>query len=148
MAFLFDKTFIIDDKDPKGKQFDKVSRLHCRGEEYFDIQLIVDVNDMFETRVGERLQIVLADTLNPDGSPTPNKYDPTFFSDPEKPTHADSFDYVMYGKVFKFKREEDQKLSVLISFGGLLLYIKAASELLNRIHLDSNVFLLMKKLPR
>ena len=118
-----------------------VSRLACRNTNY-DVQLIVDVNDVFEANINDQLHIVLADTLNLDGTPTPDRYDPSIFS---QPTLADKFDYVMHGKVFKFKPEEGQKASVIISFGGLLLFIKAEPRILSRIKLDSNVFLLMRK---
>ena len=118
-----------------------VSRLCCRNTNY-DVQLIVDVNDVFEANIDDKLHIVLASTLNLDGTPTPETYDPSIFS---QPTLADKFDYVMYGKVFKFKPEDGQKLSVIISFGGLLLYIKAEPRILGLIQLDSNVFLLMRK---
>ena len=141
MSLLFEFDFVVYDKNPGGKQFDNVSRLHCRDTNY-DVQLIVDVNDVFDVSVDDRLHIVLASTLNLDGTPTPDSYDPAIFS---KPTLADKFDYVMYGKVFKFTQEEGMKLSVLVSFGGLLLYIKAEPRILGLIQLDSNVFLLMRK---
>ena len=118
-----------------------MSRLHCRNLNY-DVELIVDVNDVFEANTDDKLHIVLADTLNLDGTPTPDRYDPSIFS---QPTLADKFDYVMYGKVFKFKQEEGQKVSVIISFGGLLMAIKAESRVVAGLRLDSNVFLLMSK---
>ena len=141
MSLLFEFDFTVYNKNPGGKQFDKVSRLCCRNTNY-DVQLIVDVNDVFEANIDDKLHIVLASTLNLDGTPTPETYDPSIFS---QPTLADKFDYVMYGKVFKFKPEDGQKLSVIISFGGLLLYIKAEPRILGLIQLDSNVFLLMRK---
>ncbi len=67
------------------------------------------------------------------------------------PTLADTYDYVMYGKVFKFldEKEKDQpaKLSILISFGGLLMNLKGSptNKAFSTINLDERVYLLLKK---
>lgn len=38
-----------------------------------------------------------------------------------QPSLADSFEYVMHGRVFKVSHKEGQIIEILISFGGLLM---------------------------
>jgi DNA-directed RNA polymerase I, II, and III subunit RPABC3 len=98
---------------------------------------------------------VLATSLNLDGTIyflTSNRMtgSPDNGQMPSGPSLADSYDYVMYGKVFKFldeKEKEIVKLSILISFGGLLLNLKGAPthKAFKPINIDERVYLLLKK---
>ena len=59
----------------------------------------------------------------------------------------DDYDYVMYGKVFKFVEDEkEKKLAVIASFGGLLLMVYGSPAKLNIYSMGDDVFLLMKKI--
>lgn len=55
--------------------------------------------------------------------------------------------YVMHGKVFKFSEDKGSalKVSVFISFGGLILMIRGEPDQLSKLKLDSRVYLLMRK---
>ena len=57
----------------------------------------------------------------------------------------ESYDYVMYGKVFKYLEDSARSVSVMVSFGGLLMALKADPRNL-ALELGSRVFLLMRKL--
>jgi len=66
-----------------------------------------------------------------------------------KETLASSYDYVMYGKVFK-KEDENaggiQKTTVIASFGGLLMRIKADPKNLQEVDIDNRVYVLIRKI--
>lgn len=56
------------------------------------------------------------------------------------------YDYVMHGRIFKFKEHGGTagKLEVYISFGGLLLQLVGDPNKLKDLNLDENVFLLIR----
>jgi DNA-directed RNA polymerases I, II, and III subunit RPABC3 len=65
-----------------------------------------------------------------------------------KPSLMDKYEYVMYGKIFKYKDKQQggqQKVEVTISFGGLLMQLSGEAKKLEELDLDSNVYLLMRK---
>ena len=54
----------------------------------------------------------------------------------------------MHGKVFKFKDNHatgQLKVEVYVSYGGLLMQITGSPKELESLEVDSNVFLLMRK---
>ena len=57
----------------------------------------------------------------------------------------DEYDYVMHGKIFEDKVEGD-KLTVFISFGGLLMSIKGNSQNLKSLEMDSRIYLCLKQI--
>jgi DNA-directed RNA polymerase I, II, and III subunit RPABC3 len=60
----------------------------------------------------------------------------------------DRFDYVMYGKVFKYKDTSaggQLRVEVYVSFGGLLMQLTGDPKKLKVIELDKHVYLLMRK---
>ncbi|PRP87564.1 hypothetical protein PROFUN_04591 [Planoprotostelium fungivorum] len=139
---LFEDIFDIKDIDKGGKRFDRVSRVTGTSENY-EMELILDVNtSIYPVEVSNKFAVALTYTLNLDGTPDSGVFDPT-----PKKTKADKYEYVMYGKVFKFAEEKSPtaKISVFISFGGLLMMIKGDPRNMQGIDLDSRVYLLMKK---
>ena len=56
------------------------------------------------------------------------------------PSHA--------GRVFKYKYHEDHRVSIYVSFGGLLMCIRGHQMKLVNIEPDSAVYLLMKRLKK
>uniref|UniRef100_A0A183E9P0 Probable arginine--tRNA ligase, cytoplasmic n=1 Tax=Gongylonema pulchrum TaxID=637853 RepID=A0A183E9P0_9BILA len=61
----------------------------------------------------------------------------------------DPFEYVMFGKVYRIEGEESNSetntLAAYASFGGLLMRLKGDANNLHGFELDSNIYLLMKK---
>jgi DNA-directed RNA polymerase I, II, and III subunit RPABC3 len=60
----------------------------------------------------------------------------------------DRFDYVMYGKVFKYKDNTSlghARVEVYISYGGLLMQLIGDPKKLEALEVDSAVYLLMRK---
>ena len=95
-------------------------------------------------QVGTRFTMVLAPTLSLDGTPEDMSYDQS-----GKESLADAYEYVMYGKVFK-KEDTDEgglaKSSVNISFGGLLVHLKADPKNLREVDIDNRVYVLIRKI--
>ena len=63
-------------------------------------------------------------------------------------TLMDAYDYVMYGKIFKYKDSSKGgsiKVEVYISFGGLLMQLIGDPKKLETLEVDNNVYLLMRK---
>ena len=53
----------------------------------------------------------------------------------------------MYGKIFKWKQENTKApIEVQVSFGGLLMRLKGDPRHLQKLALDSRVYLLMRKI--
>lgn len=104
---LVEDIFSLSAVDPDGKKFDRVSRIKASGENY-GLELLLDVNiELFPMRLGDKLNLALAKTINLDGT-TPS--DDTGYRPNQGPTLADKYDYVMYGKVFKFENTSSGKL--------------------------------------
>ncbi|XP_029647766.1 DNA-directed RNA polymerases I, II, and III subunit RPABC3 [Octopus sinensis] len=143
---LFEDIFDVKDLDPDGKKFDRVSRLFCESES-FKMYLILDVNTQtYPVELGDKFRMVIATTLREDGYPDDGEYSPV----DSGPTRADSFEYVMYGKVYKLEGDEtgadSGRLSAYVSFGGLLMRLQGDANNLHGFEVDSHVYLLMKKL--
>ena len=58
---------------------------------------------MVLSRAGEKFRLVLATTLREDGVPDDGEYAPI---DDGTPSRADTFEYVMYGKVYRIEGDE------------------------------------------
>lgn len=57
----------------------------------------------------------------------------------------DDYDYVMYGKVYKFDGGTAEVVTVYISFGGLLMSLTGSFRHMTSIVLGDPVYLLMRK---
>mmetsp|Transcript_15535 Transcript_15535/g.48845 ORF Transcript_15535/g.48845 Transcript_15535/m.48845 type:complete len:151 (-) Transcript_15535:16-468(-) len=141
---LFEDTFTVVDKDPDGKKFDRVSRLRCRSE-VFDIDLLLDVNiDIYPLDVNDSFAMALASTLKLDGTPDAGYYDEAMQSG--APSLMDKYEYVMYGKLFKYQDAGGAlKVEVYVSFGGLLMQLTGDAKQLESLEIDSRLYLLMRK---
>jgi len=141
-ATLFEDIFEVKDIDPEGKKFDRVSRLYCTSDNY-EMELWIDINVDIYPMEHQKFSLALATTLNLDGSPDEGVFDAT-----DRTTLADKYEYVMYGKVFKYQEESSPslKVSVYVSFGGLLMLLKGDPRNLTGIELDSRIYLLIRKL--
>lgn len=146
---LFEDIFNVKDMDPDGKQFDRVSRLHCESES-FKMDLILDVNTwLYPMDLGDKFRLVLALTLREDGYPDAGEYNSV---EMDQPSRADTFEYIMYGKIYRIEGNENarepskNKLSAYVSFGGLLMRIQGDPNNLHGFEADQNIYILIKKL--
>ena len=146
---LFEDIFDVKDIDPEGKKFDRVSRLHCESES-FKMDLILDINSwVYPMELGDKFRLVLASTLREDGYPDTGEWNP---ADSGAPSRADSFEYVMHGKIYRIEGgdfasdETSGRLAAYVSFGGLLMRLQGDANNLHGFEMDHYVYLLMKKL--
>ncbi|KOO31287.1 RNA polymerase ii core subunit [Chrysochromulina tobinii] len=138
---LFQDQFEVKDLSRK---FEKVTRYSCRlSDEGYDMSLEMDINsDIFPLELNDRFTLALASTLALDGKPDTGVYDQSGI-----PSLADQYDYVMYGKLYKWKQEQPKApIEVQVSFGGLLMRLIGDSHHLEKLHLDSRVYLLIRKI--
>lgn len=146
-GLLFEDIFDVKDIDPEGKKFDRVSRLHCESES-FKMDLILDINtQIYPMDLGDKFRMVIATSLREDGAPDDGEFDPT----DSGPSRADSFEYVMYGKVYRIDGEDSgpepgSRLAAYVSFGGLLMRLQGDANNLHGFEVDGRVYLFMKKL--
>nr|AEF33414.1 DNA-directed RNA polymerases I/II/III subunit rpabc3 [Crassostrea ariakensis] len=143
---LFEDIFDVKDIDPEGKKFDRVSRLFLWSES-FKMDLILDVNtQIYPVDLGDKFRMVLAKTLREDGTPDDGEYNPTDTG----PSRADSFEYVMPGKVYPIEGDDTgpdfSRLAGYVSYGGLLMRLQGDANNLHGFEVDSFVYLFIKKL--
>eukprot|EP01027_Heterolobosea_sp_BB2_P026133 GEZU01040178.1.p1 GENE.GEZU01040178.1~~GEZU01040178.1.p1 ORF type:complete len:154 (+),score=49.19 GEZU01040178.1:46-507(+) len=133
--------------DAAGKKFDKVSRIDASSEN-FEMDLTLDINtDIYPINKDDRLNVALATSLSLDGSPDEGRYDPTLnYGKGGKESLMDRYEYVMYGKVFKYIVDKNTgKVSVYMSFGGLMMKLTADPQNLTGIDMGMKLYLLMRK---
>ncbi|KAI7726851.1 hypothetical protein M8C21_002788 [Ambrosia artemisiifolia] len=131
---LFEDIFRVDQLDPDGKKFDKVNRIEARSDQ-FDMYMQLDVNtEIYPMHVGEKFMMVLASTLNLDGTP-----DSGFFTPGGRKSLADKFEYVMHGKLYRISEEgsgANVKADIYVSFGGLLMLLRGDPSIAAKFELD------------
>ena len=141
---IFEDTILINELDKDGRFFEKVSRVDATSEVY-DCKISFDVNvDIYPVQKGSFYTLVLAKSLNTDGMASPNTFSYDLYT--KKNTLLDKYDYVMYGKIFKFNEENDERVSLFVSFGGLLLSITGNQNHLQDLKIDERIYLLLKKI--
>lgn len=130
-----------------------MSRIKARSDLY-EMDLILDINiDVYPVSQGDKLTVCLASTLNLDGTEMETArgsnnqyvYDASIGS---RPTLADRYDYVMFGRVFKYKDSSasgHSKADVYVSFGGLLMQLTGDPKRVEDLDLDQTVYLLIRK---
>ncbi|KAJ3427163.1 DNA-directed RNA polymerases i ii and iii subunit rpabc3 [Anaeramoeba flamelloides] len=140
MTLLFDDIFNI--KNFEEKVFDKVTRINFTSENY-DIEIALDVNTaIYPILLEDKFTIALSKTLSFDGKKDEGVYDQS-----RTASLADNFEYVMHGKVYKYQEDPKitSKVSIYVSFGGLLMELCGDTRNLQEIELDMNIYLLMRK---
>lgn len=98
---------------------------------------------LYKLWTGDKFSLVLASTLNLDGTPDANE-----FNQSGEASLMDNYEYVMHGKVFKVASggaAKDGKMEIFTSYGGLLMSLKGEPAHLAKIELDMRMYLLIKK---
>ncbi|KAK1254473.1 hypothetical protein MKX08_008468 [Trichoderma sp. CBMAI-0020] len=143
-ATLFEEGFTVTQYDQK--KYDRVARIACTS---LDSQTLIelDINiELFPCSEGDTLHVVLTTTLSPDGSKEDDKGWRDVGKSGDAPaTLADLYDYVCYGKIYKFEETFDgNTINAYVSFGGLLMALKGPVKKLTPLRVD-NVYLLIKR---
>ncbi|KAK0182700.1 hypothetical protein PV327_000810 [Microctonus hyperodae] len=113
------------------------------------MDLILDINSwLYPMELGDKFRLVLATTLREDGYPDGGDWTAI---EQEGGSRADSFEYVMSGKVYRIEGDEannesSSRLSAYVSFGGLLMRLQGDANNLHGFEIDQHMYLLMKKL--
>ncbi|KAG1769989.1 RNA polymerase I [Suillus occidentalis] len=152
-SIVFDDIFTTDAIDKDGKKFDRVSRLYARSKNY-DMDLTLDYNiELFPLTNGDSFAMALASSLSRDGgAPTADGEDGEDKDrDVWRPDGKgrrgleEDYDYVMYGKVYKFDTGSSDVVTAYASFGGLLLSITGSYRHLTNVVLGDPVYVLLRK---
>ncbi|XP_075720239.1 DNA-directed RNA polymerases I, II, and III subunit RPABC3 isoform X3 [Rhinoderma darwinii] len=114
-------------------------------EDIFDVKDIDPEGRKFDR--GDKFRLVIANTLYEDGTLDDGEYNPN----DDRPSRADQFEYVMYGKVYRIEGDETSteaatRLSAYVSYGGLLMRLQGDANNLHGFEVDSRIYLMMKKL--
>ena len=142
---LFEDIFEITALNPEGKKFERVNRLAATGTT-FECDLLLDYNcQIYSLLEGEKVTLVLASTLNLDGSPDDHaSYDPTRAGRAEQ-NLASQYEYVAHGRVFDVSYKKDGVVVISISFGGLLCRLTGDQRHVSSIQPDMRLYVLVKK---
>ncbi|CAH1977015.1 unnamed protein product [Acanthoscelides obtectus] len=111
--------------------------------------LAVSYGISFALVAGDKFRLVLATTLREDGYPDAGDWNPQGLEN--EGSRADSFEYVMSGKVYRIEGDEaamesSSRLSAYVSFGGLLMRLQGDANNLHSFEVDQHMYLLMKKI--
>ncbi|KAK3182068.1 DNA-directed RNA polymerases I, II, and III subunit RPABC3 [Lecanicillium sp. MT-2017a] len=143
-ATLFEESFTITEYDQS--KYDRVARISCTSGDSQTV-MVLDINmELFPCAVSDNLHVVLSTTLSPDGTRDDDKgWRDVGKSADSAATLADLYDYVCYGKIYKFEETYDgASINAYISFGGLLMSLQGPVKQLTPLRVD-NVYLLIKK---
>jgi len=145
---VFDDIFTINAIDKEGKKFDRVSRLYARSKNH-DMDMTLDYNvELFPLAEGQSFAMALASSLIPtggDGAEAEDKERNIWRPDGKGVKGLEEeYDYVMYGKVYKFDGG-GEIVTVYASFGGLLLSLTGSFRHMAGIVLGDPVFILLRK---
>ena len=104
---LYEDTFSISNVNQQ--KYDRVSRISGTSSDN-TTAMTLDINhELFPVTEGESVQMLLATTLNLDGTKDERGWMDTSASES---TLADMFDYVCYGKVYRFEEGEGDHMWV------------------------------------
>ncbi|KAM3511164.1 hypothetical protein MY11210_005215 [Beauveria gryllotalpidicola] len=143
-ATLFEDSFTITDFDQS--KYDRVARISCTSGDSQTV-MVLDINtELFPCAESDSLHVVLSTTLSPDGVRDDDKGWRDVGKGGDAPaTLADLYDYVCYGKIYKFEETFDgATINAYVSFGGLLMSLQGPVKKLTPLRVDS-VYLLIKK---
>lgn len=139
---LFEDIFEVTALNPEGKKFERVNRIAATGTTY-ECDLLLDMNSqIYSVKDGEKITLVLASTLNLDGTPDDHF---SYNSRSGEPSLADTYEYVMHGRVFQIDYKKDGIIVIAISFGGLLMRLTGDQRHLSSILPDMRLYVLIKK---
>lgn len=123
-ATLFEESFTVTEYDQS--KYDRVARISCTSSDSQTI-MTLDINiELFPCAVSDTLHVVLSTTLALDGTKDDDKGWRDVGKNGDAPaTIADLYDYVCYGKVYKF--EETYDGSTMCVFSSCFLRRVASS---------------------
>ncbi|OCH96506.1 RNA polymerase [Obba rivulosa] len=147
---VFDDIFTINAIDKEGKKFDRVSRLYAHSKNY-DMDLTLDYNvELYPLNVDDSFTLALASSLAR-GPPGTAEGEEDKDRDVWRPDGKgrrgleEDYEYVMYGKVYRFDGGTAEIVTAYASFGGLLMSLTGSFRHMTSVVLGDPVYLLMRK---
>ncbi|KAJ2810778.1 DNA-directed RNA polymerases I, II, and III subunit RPABC3 [Coemansia furcata] len=146
---LFSDTFDIKDLDKDGKKFDRVSRVDARSQTH-DMSLILDINsELCRLDAGDKFKLTLASSLSLSDVKEPAAFGKgeanwRAYVNGEERSLADDYEYVMFGRVYRYDNASGSKVSAFVSFGGLLACLEGDIRHLQNFVVGDSVYLLLK----
>ncbi|KAK6909426.1 hypothetical protein I203_103444 [Kwoniella mangroviensis CBS 8507] len=156
---IFEDRFTVETVDKDGKKFDRVSRITAPSHN-LNMFLTLDLaNELYPLEVREMFTLAIARTLvpeelnteedeeNEDGQGRSTKKRKRELWRSENMGLGEDYDYVMYGKIYKFddSAQGDNQTTAYFSFGGLLMALRGSYRHLASVVVGENVYLLMRK---
>ncbi|KAJ2609872.1 DNA-directed RNA polymerases I, II, and III subunit RPABC3 [Coemansia sp. RSA 1365] len=148
---LFSDTFDVKDMDKGGKKFDRISRLDGRSRTH-DMSLILDVNtELYPVEAGDKFKLTLSSSLSLGDSKEPaafGKGDVNWraYVNGDERSLADDYEYVMFGRVYRYDDASGAKVSAFVSFGGLLMCLEGDIRHLQNFIVGDTIYLLMRRI--
>ncbi|KAK8884425.1 DNA-directed RNA polymerases I, II, and III subunit RPABC3 [Tritrichomonas musculus] len=141
MGELYNETFKVVKIDPP--QFDNIKRIYCVNQDSSS-KLTLDINSqVYDMRVDEVFSFVLKSQISSEAPSDSTHWHPSQI----KSTEAAKFNYVMYGKVYRYEDDSaHHKATVYVSYGGLLMSLQGEQHSLSLIPTSRNIYLLMREI--
>ena len=152
---VFEDRFHCNTVDKDGKKFDRVSRIQASAHNT-QAELTLDIApELYALAAGETFALALAKSLNPDELDVNDTVDDV--DAPKKVKRelwrsedqglAGEYEYVMYGKVYKFDDSlgGDNATTAYFSYGGLLMALRGSYRHLSKLVVGENIYLLIRK---
>ncbi|KAF8649757.1 hypothetical protein AX16_005524 [Volvariella volvacea WC 439] len=154
-SIVFDDIFTISAIDKEGKKFDRVSRLYAHSKNY-DMDLTLDYNtELLPLKVDQSFALALSSSLSRTAAPSgadgttedPDDKDRDVWRPDGKGRRGleEDYEYVMYGKVYKFDSGTAETVTAYASFGGLLMSLSGSFRHMTGIVLGDPIYLLLSK---
>ena len=141
-AQLYEDTFTV--LSVNSAKYDRVARISATSADS-STSLTLDINtELYPLSPADPVQLLLASTLSLDGSKDDASKGWRPVAQGKDISLADMWDYVCYGKVYRFEEGKGDDIKVYISFGGLLMLIEGPYRKLTGLRVDW-VYLLLKR---
>ncbi|PSK59449.1 DNA-directed RNA polymerases I, II, and III subunit RPABC3 [Elsinoe australis] len=141
-SHLYEDSFTITAVN--SAKYDRVARVTGTSADSLTL-MTLDINtDLYPLSLNDPVQVLLASTLNLDGTKEDASKGWRPVAKGEEATLADMWDYVCYGKVYRFEEGTGDNIKVYVSFGGLLMYLEGPYRKLTGLRVEW-VYLLLKR---
>ncbi|KAK4054794.1 DNA-directed RNA polymerases I, II, and III subunit RPABC3 [Microbotryomycetes sp. JL201] len=113
------------------------------GSSNHDMSLTLDVNsDLYPLSSDTNFAFALASSLHEGGA---ERDDGGWRMQDIEGGLADDWEYVMYGKVYKFDEDTAERVTAYASFGGLLMALSGNYRHLSNVTVGDYIYLLMRR---
>lgn len=139
---IFEDNFKIEEIDKDIKVFEKVSRIEGITEDS-SCKIVLDINsDIYHVAKDKIYSILILKNLS-EGSAVDDQYfDYNLYL--KNNAYMNKYDYITYGKIFKYTEESSNVITIYASFGGLLFSITGNSNQLDGFNMDDRIYLMIK----